>query len=129
MNEQNSLIFVQNPLEFRCIRRNFRPHFHENFSILLMSGKFRSNFAKISNKFRESFERIAKCSNEFRKWTKIFVFVHIFVCWTKFSRNWLKENLETLILFSLECILYFKKYDFDELNILEFIIHWLPTHH
>ena len=63
MNEQNSLIFVQNPLEFRCIRRNFRPHFHENFSILRMSGEFRSNFAKISNKFRESFERIAKCSN------------------------------------------------------------------
>ena len=106
MNERNSFIFVQNFREFQCIFESFhfasrRLYFSEKIWFWRKGRKF--------GDFRVNFERISRFSRKFktnfaiffwrklsRKWTKIFVFVHIFVGGTNFSRKRLNENLENL---------------------------------
>ena len=112
MNELNLLIFFQNFRKFQCIfdfiitkillfekvSFNFRSIKIKMFPfpikkiVFLQKNKILKERSKIVTKF-------AKILNEFCKFssTKIFVFVHIFVGWTKFSRKRLNENLETLI--------------------------------
>ena len=89
-------------------RRNFRPHFAK-FSFNFRSIKIEIFLFRIKkivllqhfNEFREKFKWISQTfqpnfANFVKKFTKIFVFVHIFVGLTKFSRKRLRENLETL---------------------------------
>ena len=77
MNERNSLIFVQSFPEFRCIfDLIFAKIFHfRKIFVRLKWKSFHFSSRRISNEFRESFERIsqifltnfAKVTNEFRE--------------------------------------------------------------
>ena len=118
-NEWSKFVhFVQNFRKFRCIYDEIFAQFSfdkdRNFSI---SHEKDCSFAKknmILKEFRGNFERILQKFRTKKILTKIFVFAHIFVEWTKFSRKRLNENLKTLtgMQFSAEKMQEFKSTQF-----------------
>jgi len=111
-------------IEIRSFRSKFTTKFSFNFrSIKIEIFPFRikkivvfqkkiwfwridRKYLRISRKFRTNFAK--------KILTKIFVFAHIFVAWTKFSRKRLNENVETLtgMQFSAEKMQEFKSTQF-----------------